>query len=86
VEPTYKPFSTSHNTLELTLLHESEDKSVSRVLCVRVPAPTEGLGGAPLVVSGVLQIVLEPTLVVVCMGQCVSIGCTTYGLEMGHTT
>jgi hypothetical protein len=33
VEPTYKPLSTSHNTLELTLLHKSEDESVSRVLC-----------------------------------------------------
>jgi hypothetical protein len=53
-------------------------------MCTRA-APTEGLGGAPLV-SVVLQIVSEPTLVAVCMGQCVSIGCTMYGIEMGHTT
>jgi hypothetical protein len=33
----------------------SEDESVSRVLCVRVLAPTEGLGGAALV-GGVLQL------------------------------
>jgi hypothetical protein len=51
VEPTYKPLSTSHNTLGLTLIHESEDESVSRVLCV---APMEKMGGASLV-GGVLQ-------------------------------
>jgi hypothetical protein len=54
VEPTYKPLSTSHTTLRLTLFTRSEDESVSRVLCVRVLAPTEGLGGAALVVR-VLQ-------------------------------
>jgi hypothetical protein len=54
VEPTYKPLSTSHNTLGLTLIHESEDESVSRVLCVRMPAPMEKMGGASLV-GGVLQ-------------------------------
>jgi hypothetical protein len=43
------------------------------VLCVRVLAPTEGLGGAALV-GGVLQMVLEPTLAVAHTGQCADIG------------
>jgi hypothetical protein len=43
------------------------------VLCVRVPAPTEGLGGADFV-GGVLQMVSEPTLVVAHTGQCADIG------------
>jgi hypothetical protein len=52
----------------------SEDESVSRVLCVRVLVPTEGLGGAALV-GGVLQMVLESTLAVARTGQCADIGC-----------
>jgi hypothetical protein len=44
------------------------------VLCVRVLAPTEGLGGATLV-DGVLPMVLEPTLAVAHTGQCANIGC-----------
>jgi hypothetical protein len=38
-----------------------------------MPAPTEGLGGAVLV-GGVLQMVLEPTLAVARTGQCADIG------------
>jgi hypothetical protein len=53
------------------------------VLCVRVLAPTEGLGGAALV-GGVLQMVSEPTLAVVRTDQCADIGRMTP--EMGHTT
>jgi hypothetical protein len=45
------------------------------VLCVRVLAPMEGLGGAALV-GGVLQMVSEPTLAVARMGQCADIGRT----------
>jgi hypothetical protein len=43
------------------------------VLCVRVLAPTEGLGGAALV-GAVLQMVSEPALVVARTGQCADIG------------
>jgi hypothetical protein len=43
------------------------------VLCVRVLAPTEGLGGAALV-GRVLQMVSEPTLAVARTGQCADIG------------
>jgi hypothetical protein len=43
------------------------------VICVRVLAPTEGLGGAALV-DGVLQMVSEPTLAVARTGQCADIG------------
>ena len=42
------------------------------MLCVRVPAPTEGLGGAALV-GGVLQMVSEPTLAVARTGQCADV-------------
>jgi hypothetical protein len=42
------------------------------VLCVRVLAPTEGLGGATLV-GGVLQMVSEPTLAVARTGQCADV-------------
>jgi hypothetical protein len=73
VEPTYKPLSTSHNTLGLTLFTRSEDECVRRVLCVRVPASMEGLGDTALV-GGVLQMVSEPTLVVARTGPCVGIG------------
>jgi hypothetical protein len=72
VELTYKSLSTSHTALGLTLFTQSEDESVSMVLCVRMLVPTEGLGGAALV-GGVLQMVSEPTLVVVRTGQCASI-------------
>jgi hypothetical protein len=43
------------------------------VLCVRVLAPTEGLGGAALV-GRVLQMVSEPTLAVARTAQCADIG------------
>jgi hypothetical protein len=43
------------------------------VLCVRVLAPTEGLGGAALV-GRVLQMVSESTLAVARTGQCTDIG------------
>jgi hypothetical protein len=43
------------------------------VLCVRVFAPTEGLGGAAMV-GEVLQMVSEPTLAVAHTGQCADIG------------
>jgi hypothetical protein len=54
MEPTYKPLSTSHLPPSVNPFTRSEDESVSRVLCVRVLAPMEGLGGAALV-GGVLQ-------------------------------
>jgi hypothetical protein len=73
VESTYKPLSTNHTTLGLNPFTRSEDESVCRVLCVRVLAPTEGLGGAALV-GRVLQMVSEPTLAVVRTGQCANIG------------
>jgi hypothetical protein len=43
------------------------------VICVRVLAPTEGLGVAAFV-GRVLQMVSEPTLVVARTGQCADIG------------
>jgi hypothetical protein len=73
VEPTYKPLSTSHTTLRVNPFTRSEDESVTRVICVRVLTPTEGLGGAALV-GGVSQMVSEPTLAVARTGQCADIG------------
>jgi hypothetical protein len=58
VEPTYKFLSTSHHP-RVNPFTRSEDESVSRVLCVLVLAPTEGLG---------------PTLAVARTGQCEDIG------------
>jgi hypothetical protein len=55
VEPTYKPLYHPR----VNPFTRSEDESVSRVLCVRVLAHTEGLGGAALV-GGVLQIFVTP--------------------------
>jgi hypothetical protein len=49
VEPTYKPFVHQPYHPWVNPFTRNEDESVSRVLCVRVLAPTEGLGGAALV-------------------------------------
>jgi hypothetical protein len=73
VESTYKSLPTSHHPL-VDPFTRDENESVSRVLCVRMLAPTEGLCGAALV-GGVLQMVLEPTLVIARTGQCADIGC-----------
>jgi hypothetical protein len=73
VEPTNKPLSHQPYHPRVNPFTRSEHESVSRVLCVHVLAPTEGLGDAALV-GGVLQMVSETTLTVARTGQCADIG------------
>jgi hypothetical protein len=54
------------------------------MLCVRVHAPQEGCARR-LVEGGVLQLVSEPTIVVVRTGQCAGIGRMACVARVGHT-